>query len=72
MNQRAVSDGAVQQSCSMVLEEIDRLNGIVERLLYFSRPLNLQVEPFDLNLLLRDCVEAKATVVRSEVHTIPV
>jgi signal transduction histidine kinase len=66
MNQRAVSDSAVQQSCSMVLEEIDRLNGIVERLLYFSRPLNLQIEPFDLVLLLRDCVDAKATLVRSE------
>jgi signal transduction histidine kinase len=66
MNQRAVSDSAVQQSCSMVLEEIDRLNGIVERLLYFSRPLNLQVEPFDLVLLVKDCVDAKATLVRSE------
>jgi signal transduction histidine kinase len=66
MNQRAVSDSAVQQSCSMVLEEIDRLNGIVERLLYFSRPLNLEVESFDLVLLLRDCVEAKTTLVRSE------
>jgi signal transduction histidine kinase len=66
MNQRAVSDSAVQQSCSMVLEEIDRLNGIVERLLYFSRPLNLQVEPFDLVSLLRDCVDAKVTLVRSE------
>jgi signal transduction histidine kinase len=66
MNQRAVSDSAVQQSCSMVLEEIDRLNGIVERLLYFSRPMNLQVEPFDLVSLLRGCVEAKATMVRTE------
>ncbi|MGA2356869.1 MAG: histidine kinase dimerization/phospho-acceptor domain-containing protein [Terriglobales bacterium] len=66
MNQRAVSDSAVQQSCSMVLEEIDRLNGIVERLLCFSRPLNLEVESFDLVLLLRDCVEAKTTLVRSE------
>jgi signal transduction histidine kinase len=66
MNQRAVSDSAVQQSCSMVLEEIDRLNRIVERLLYFSRPLNLEVESFDLVLLLRDCVEAKATLIRSE------
>jgi signal transduction histidine kinase len=66
MNQRAVSDSAVQQSCSMVLEEIDRLNGIVERLLYFSRPLKLDVESFDLVLLLRDCVEAKTTLVRSE------
>jgi signal transduction histidine kinase len=66
MNQRAVSDSAVQQSCSMVLEEIDRLNGIVERLLYFSRPLNLQVKPFDLVLLLKDCVDAKAALVRSE------
>jgi signal transduction histidine kinase len=66
MSQRAVSDSAVQQSCAMVLEEIDRLNGIVERLLYFSRPLNLQVEPFDLVSLLRNCVEAKATLVRTE------
>jgi signal transduction histidine kinase len=66
MNQRAVSDSAVQQSCSMVLEEIDRLNGILERLLYFSRPLNLQVESFDLAILLRDCVEAKVALTRSE------
>jgi signal transduction histidine kinase len=66
MSQRAVSDGAVQQSCAMVLEEIDRLNGIVELLLYFSRPLNLQVEPFDLVALLRNCVEAKATLIRTE------
>ena len=66
MSQRAVSDSAVQQSCAMVLEEIDRLNGIVERLLYFSRPLNLQVEPFDLVSLLRNCVEAKAMLVRTE------
>jgi two-component system sensor histidine kinase AtoS len=50
----------------MVLEEIDRLNGIVERLLYFSRPLNLQVEPFDLVSLLRGCVEAKTALVRTE------
>jgi two-component system, NtrC family, sensor histidine kinase HydH len=66
MNQRAVSDSAVQQSCSMVLEEIDRLNGIVERLLYFSRPLNLKVELFDLVSLVKDCIDAKATMVRSE------
>jgi signal transduction histidine kinase len=66
MNQRAVSDSAVQQSCSMVLEEIDRLNGIVERLLYFSRPLNLKVESFDLVLLVKDCIDAKATMLRSE------
>jgi len=66
MNQRAVSDSAVQQSCSMVLEEIDRLNGIVERLLYFSRPLNLEVESFDLVLLVKDCIDAKATMIRSE------
>jgi signal transduction histidine kinase len=66
MNQRAVSDSAVQQSCSMVLEEIDRLNGIVERLLYFSRPLNLKIESFDLVLLLKGCIDAKATMLRSE------
>jgi signal transduction histidine kinase len=66
MSQRAVSDSAVQQSCAMVLEEIDRLNGIVERLLYFSRPLNLQVEPFDLVSLLNNCIEAKAALVRTE------
>ena len=47
--------------------EIDRLNGIVERLLYFSRPLNLRnSKPFDLVLLLKDCVDAKAALVRSE------
>jgi signal transduction histidine kinase len=66
MNQRAVTDGGVQQSCAMVLEEIDRLNGMVERLLYFSRPLNLDLQPFDIALLLRNCVEARISLVRSD------
>jgi signal transduction histidine kinase len=66
MSQRAVSDAAVQQSCTMVLEEIDRLNGIAERLLYFSRPLSLQVERFDLASLLRNCVEEKKALVKAE------
>jgi len=66
MSQRAVSDSTVQQNCTMVLEEIDRLNGIAERLLYFSRPLSLQVERFDLASLLRNCVEARKALVQAE------
>ena len=32
----------------MMLEEISRLDAMLERLLYFSRPLNLKLEPFDI------------------------
>jgi signal transduction histidine kinase len=66
MTQRAVSDASLQQGCAMMVEEISRLDAMVERLLYFSRPLNLNVEPFDIVALARDCVEAKQALIRND------
>ncbi len=71
MTQRAVSDPSLQQGCSMMLEEISRLDVMLERLLYFARPLNLTMEPFDLVALTRDCVEARRALIRSDsVHIV--
>jgi signal transduction histidine kinase len=66
MTQRAVSDATLQQGCAMMLEEISRLDAMVERLLYFARPLNLNVERFDLGALARECVEARQALIRGD------
>jgi signal transduction histidine kinase len=66
MTQRAMSDPALQQGCAMILEEISRLDGIVERLLYFARPLKINSEPFDLTALVQDSVEAAKALVRKD------
>jgi signal transduction histidine kinase len=43
----------VRESCGVALEEIERLNEMVSRLLSFSRPVRLQLEPTDLNRLVQ-------------------
>jgi signal transduction histidine kinase len=43
----------VRESCAIALQEIERLNGMVNRLLSFSRPVNLHAEPTDLNQLVK-------------------
>jgi hypothetical protein len=53
-----------------MLEEISRLDGMVERLLYFARPLNLSAEPFDLIALVHDCVEARKALMRGDSVTL--
>jgi len=42
----------VRKSCAVALEEIERLNGMVNRLLSFSIPVHLQPELIDLNHLV--------------------
>jgi signal transduction histidine kinase len=42
----------VQRSCAIALQEVERLNGIVNRLLSFSRPVNLRTELTDLDRLV--------------------
>lgn len=66
MTQRAVSDPSLQRGCAMMLEEISRLDAMVERLLYFARPLNLSLEPFDLSALALECVEALRALSRND------
>jgi len=45
MCQRNSQDAALQQSCAVALEEIERLNSIVGRLLNFAGPMSLRVRP---------------------------
>lgn len=44
----------VKESCGIALEEIERLNGMVNRLLNFSRPVQLRCEPADLRVLIEE------------------
>ncbi len=48
----------VKESCSVALEEIERLNGMVNRLLSFARPVQLHREPADLRNLLEERMES--------------
>jgi signal transduction histidine kinase len=54
MSRRDAADAKVKESCSIALEEIERLNGIVNRLLSFARPIQLQLEPVDLKGLVQE------------------
>ena len=47
----------VRESCAVALEEIERLNGMVNRLLSFSRPVHLQAAPTDLDHLVGQRLE---------------
>ncbi len=42
----------VRESCAVALQEVERLNGMVNRLLSFSRPVQLQAEPTNLGRLV--------------------
>jgi signal transduction histidine kinase len=58
MCRRDAADAKVKESCGIALEEIERLNGIVDRLLSFARPIQLQLEPVDLKGLVRERVHS--------------
>jgi len=51
MAQREARSPRVDESCAIALEEIERLNGMVNRLLNFSRPVHFQPEPTNLKQL---------------------
>jgi signal transduction histidine kinase len=51
MAQREARSARVDESCAVALEEIERLNGMVNRLLNFSRPVRFQPEPTNLKEL---------------------
>jgi signal transduction histidine kinase len=48
MAQREARNPRVDESCSIAFEEIDRLNGMVNRLLNFARPVRLEPESTNL------------------------
>jgi two-component system, NtrC family, sensor histidine kinase HydH len=52
MCQQDSTNPDVQESCAIALQEIERLNGMVNRLLGFSRPVQLEAEPTDLGQLV--------------------
>jgi signal transduction histidine kinase len=54
MCRRESSNTSVKESCHIALEEIERLNGIVNRLLSFARPIQLQLEAVDLKELVQE------------------
>ena len=58
MCRRDAADIKVKESCLIALEEIERLNGIVNRLLSFARPIQLQLEPLDLKGLVQERVHS--------------
>ena len=51
MAQREARNSRVDESCVIALEEIERLNGMVNRLLNFSRPVRFEPRPTNLKLL---------------------
>lgn len=57
MCRRDAQDPRVNESCSVALEEIERLNGMVNRLLSFARPLQLLREPTDLRNIVKERIE---------------
>jgi signal transduction histidine kinase len=52
MCQEEAADPKIQRSCEIALEEIERLNGMVNRLLSFSQPVQLHTEPTDISRLV--------------------
>lgn len=52
MCQQEADNPGVQDSCRVALEEIERLNEMVNRLLSFSQPVRLHTEPTDVSRLI--------------------
>jgi signal transduction histidine kinase len=67
---RSSDDPLVGRSTEMVLEEIARLDDMVERLLYFSRPLTLRFQRADMMALARTVVTSQEDVAQSVAVTL--
>jgi signal transduction histidine kinase len=63
MWQRSSDPEAAKRSSAVILEEIDRLDTIISRLLYFARPIQLQLQPVSLDDL---CVATASTWAEKE------
>lgn len=57
MCQRDTNNLRIKESCDIALDEIDRLNGIVNRLLNFARPIQLHLEQADLKQIIERRME---------------
>lgn len=58
MCRRDTENPHVRESCSVALEEIERMNGMVNRLLTFARPVQLHLEPADLRSLVEERMQS--------------
>lgn len=57
MCRRDTDNPHVKESCAVALEEIERLNGMVNRLLNFARPVHLHCEPANLRSLIEERID---------------
>jgi signal transduction histidine kinase len=58
MCERGTDNSNVRESCAVALEEIERLNGMVNRLLSFSRPVHLRKEFINLSHLVQQRLDS--------------
>ena len=58
MCERATANSNIRESCAVALEEIERLNGMVNRLLSFSRPVHLRTEFTNLSRLAQQRLDS--------------
>ena len=58
MSGRESNNPRVKDSCAVALLEIERLNGMVNRLLSFARPVQLHLETVDLRSLIEERIES--------------
>jgi two-component system, NtrC family, sensor histidine kinase HydH len=58
MCSRESNNPRVRESCSIALLEIERLNGMVNRLLNFARPVQLHLQAVDLRVLLEERIDS--------------
>jgi signal transduction histidine kinase len=58
MINRESTSARLRDSCSIALLEIERLNGMVNRLLNFARPVQLQLQSLDLASLVEERLES--------------
>jgi C4-dicarboxylate-specific signal transduction histidine kinase len=61
MTQRASADPTLERNSRIALEEISRLDAMIERLLYFSCPIRLEKERIDVGELCRDVLDAHSS-----------
>lgn len=70
MMQRAGGVTNNDKNAGVVVDEIDRLNGIIERLLQFARPIDLRLNAVDLTSLAREAARDWAERTREEPFTV--
>jgi two-component system sensor histidine kinase HydH len=46
-----------QQTATIMIQEVDRLNRVVSQLLEFARPVNIKPQPTNLNALIEDSIK---------------